>query len=72
MLHALDTIINIITTGINIIVQMVQGVINFFIQISRAIITVTTLINMLPVQFTVMAFAIIGVLLIINVLNKGG
>lgn len=72
MLHALDTIVNAISSVINIVVQFIQGTINFFKQIGIAIATVTKLISFLPVQFTVMAFAIVGLLLIINILNKGG
>lgn len=72
MIHALDTIINIFTTIIDIVVGLIQSIIQLFLQIGRAIAMVTKIMGYLPQPFVVACTGILGLLILINILNKGG
>lgn len=72
MLHALDVIIKAISAFIDETVRGIELLISFMQQIFRAFSTVTTLIASVPLQFAVASAAIISVLIIINIINKGG
>lgn len=72
MIHALDTIIQVITTVINIVISLITGIVNFFIQVGRAMAIVPQLISYLPSEWKVAVLAILSIIVIINVLNKGG
>lgn len=72
MIHALDTIINIITTVIDIVISVIQGVVDFFVQVGRAMAVVPMLISYLPSSFKVAVLGILSIIVIINLLNKGG
>jgi len=72
MIHALDTIINFFTTIFSIVIEAIQTVVGFFVQVARVVLLVGKVLSMIPTPFVVAVSGVLGILLVINILNKGG